>query len=520
MMLDKIKSPSDLKKLNIQELKELSYEIRRRIIEVTSETGGHVAPSLGAVELAISILKVYNPPTDSIIWDVGHQSYAYKILTGRNDKFDTLRQYHGLSGFNKMAESEYDAFGVGHSSTSISAALGIAYAKRLKEEPGFSIAIIGDGALTGGMAFEALNHGGDSNLSKFLVILNDNEMSISKNVGGMQSYMSDFLVSKSYNRLRRKIWGWTESMPDKVKHRFIKGTRKLEESVINMLVPNILFEDLGYKYIGPVDGHDIPHLVKILDNIRTHMDGPVLLHLVTKKGKGFSLAELNPDKYHGVGPYCPKEGIAPKNGNVTWSDVFGSKLCELAEKDNKLIAITAAMAEGTGLKEFSEKFPDRFVDVGIAEQHAITFAGGLAVKGLKPFVAIYSTFMQRAMDQVIHDIALQKLPVVICMDRAGLVGNDGPTHHGVFDISLFTAIPDIVVMAPSSAEELEQMMVFAHEYEKGPVAIRYPRGNVCGNDHHIPIKIGKPVLTHEGKSVVIIGLGEGYNIGKELWEML
>ncbi|MDP8231632.1 MAG: 1-deoxy-D-xylulose-5-phosphate synthase [Candidatus Zophobacter franzmannii] len=517
-MLTKIKTPDDLKDLSSQELQELSFEVRRRIIDVTSQSGGHVAPSLGAVDLAIAMLKVFDPPTDSIVWDVGHQSYAYKILTGRNDDFDTLRQYNGVSGFNKISESEYDAFGVGHSSTSISAALGIAYAKRILEEKGFSIAVIGDGALTGGMAFEALNHGGDSNLNKLLVILNDNEMSISKNVGGLQKYMSNVLVSKSYNRLKRKVWSMTESLPERFKHRFIKGTRKLEESVINMIVPNIIFEDLGYKYIGPVDGHDIPHLIKIFTSIKTHMDGPVFLHLVTKKGKGFPLAEQHPDKYHGVGPFCKQNGIVPKNGNVSWSDVFGNKLCELAEKNDKIVAITAAMASGTGLKEFAEKYPTRFVDVGIAEQHAVTFAGGLASKGLKPFVAIYSTFMQRAVDQVIHDLALQKLPVVLCMDRAGLVGNDGPTHHGVFDLSLFSAIPDLVVMAPSTATELELMLEFANDYQDGPVAIRYPRGTAPRNGVSEPILLGKSVITNQGSKVAIIGIGDGYTIGKDLRE--
>ncbi len=515
-MLKNIKNPNDIKKLTTKELQELSFEVRKRIIDVTCQTGGHVAPSLGACDLAIALLKVFNPPTDSIVWDVGHQSYAYKILTGRNDDFATLRQYNGLSGFNKISESEYDAFGVGHSSTSISAALGIAYAKKLLNEKGFSIAIIGDGALTGGMSFEALNHGGDTNLNKLLVILNDNEMSISKNVGGLQSYMSDFLVSKSYNKLKRKVWSITESMPDRFKNRIIKGSRKLEGGVINLLAPNIIFEDLGYKYIGPVDGHDIKHLVRIFRNIMTHMDGPVFLHLVTKKGKGFSLAEQHPDKYHGVGPYCKETGVKPKNGSTTWSDIFGVKLCKLAEEDDKTIAITAAMASGTGLVEFSSKYPNRFFDVGIAEQHAITFAAGLATKGLKPFVAIYSTFMQRAVDQVIHDVALQKLPVVLCMDRAGLVGADGATHHGVFDISLFASIPDLIFMAPSSESELEAMLEFSNNYIDGPIALRYPRGKAASHTFEQPIEIGQPVLVKTGERVAFIGIGEGFNIGSEI----
>ncbi len=518
-MLENIDKPGDIKKLTIKELQELSFEIRKRIIDVTCKTGGHVAPSLGACDLAIALLKVFNPPTDSIVWDVGHQSYAYKILTGRNDDFDSLRQYKGLSGFNKISESEYDAFGVGHSSTSISAALGIAYAKKLLNEKGFSIAIIGDGALTGGMSFEALNHGGDSKLNKLLVILNDNEMSISRNVGGLQRYMSDFLVSKSYNKLKRKVWSITESMPDRFKYRIIKGSRKLEEGVINLLAPNIIFEDLGYKYIGPVDGNDIKHLVKIFRNIMTHMDGPVFLHIVTKKGKGFALAEQHPDKYHGVGPYCKETGVKPKNGKTSWSDYFGSKLCNLAEADNRVIAITAAMASGTGLLEFSTKYPNRFFDVGIAEQHAITFAAGLATKGLKPYVAIYSTFMQRAVDQVIHDVALQNLPVVLCMDRAGLVGEDGATHHGVFDISLFASVPDLIFMAPSSSSELEKMLDFSHSHMDGPIAIRYPRGKANTHNHDSDIELGKPVQVKKGKKVAVIGIGEGFNIGSRVIEL-
>jgi len=447
MILNKITSPEDVRKLSLEQLAVLACEVRQRIIEVTAKTGGHLAPSLGATDIAVALLKVFDPLKNRIVWDVGHQSYAYKILTGRNDRFDTLRQLDGISGFNNIFESEYDGFSVGHSSTSISAALGITVAEDLRGLPVKTIAVIGDGALTGGMSFEALNHAGHLQ-KELIVILNDNTMSISKNVGGLQNYLSSMMVSKSYNSLKKQIWELSENhLPTKIRRTFLHGAQKLEESLLNIMVPNIIFEDLGFKYVGPIDGHDMPRLVRIFNNVKNNMIGPVLIHTVTQKGKGCSFAEKNCTKYHGIGPYQENTGESLSSKDKSYSQVFGDYLCALAEDNEDIVAITAAMSDGTGLKPFEKKYPKRFYDVGIAEQHSVTFAGGLAVRGFKPFVAIYSTFMQRALDQVIHDVALQKLPVVFCLDRAGIVGEDGATHHGNFDLSYFNFVPDLVVMA-------------------------------------------------------------------------
>ncbi len=519
-MLEKIKSPNEVRKLSNKELKELAFEVRKRIIEVTAKNGGHVAPSLGTTDLTIALLKMYNPLKDRIIWDVGHQSYAYKILTERNDRFDTLRQYNGISGFNNIFESKYDAFGVGHASTSISAALGIAIAREKLNKEGRSIAIIGDGALTGGISFEGLNQAG--HLQKdMLVILNDNNMSISKNVGALQAYLTNILVSRSYNSLRNVIWKFVQFFPDHLRRRTIMSARKLEENIINTLAPNIIFEDLGFKYIGPVDGHDIPRMVKIFRKIKKNLSGPVFMHVVTKKGKGYEHAEDNAPRFHGLGPYEIKTGKSVKNKLSTYSTIFGDVLCSIAEKNKKIMAITAAMKNGTGLTQFAEKFPDRFFDVGIAEQHAVTFAGGLAVQGLKPFVAIYSTFMQRAYDQLIHDIALQKLPVVFCLDRAGLVGADGATHHGAFDISYLNSIPNLVVMAPANAEEFSAMLRFAENYNQGPIVIRYARGTADFINKKItPLKLGKFELQQKGSKYAIIAIGKAFQIAMEVEKML
>jgi len=519
-MLGNIKSPKDVKKLKYSELVKLAQEVRKRILQVTARNGGHVAPSLGATEIAIALLKVFNPLEDRIIWDVGHQSYAYKILTERNEQFDTLRQLGGISGFNNIFESKYDAFGVGHSSTSISAALGITVAKELRKKSGKAIAIIGDGALTGGISFEAMNHAG--HLKKdMIVILNDNNMSISRNVGALQAYLTNILVSRSYNALKGKIWDLFQHFPNRFKRRLIALAQKFEENLINFFVPNVIFEDLGFKYVGPVDGHDLRRLVKILNQVKINMIGPVLVHVVTKKGKGYEFAENNAPKFHGLGPYEVKTGKCINKTKISFSSFFGSTLTKLAVRNKKIIAITAAMTEGTGLVEFAEKYPNRFFDVGIAEQHAVTFAGGLAVQGLKPFIAIYSTFLQRALDQVIHDIALQKLPVVFCLDRAGLVGEDGATHHGSFDLSYLNFVPNLTVMAPSNAEEFAEMLKFAAKFKDGPIAIRYPRGAALFCKQEVPdLEIGKFCIKKAGDKIALIGIGKAYNDTIILYEMI
>lgn len=519
-MLENIKTPKDVKKLSIKQLGELAEEVRKRIIEVTAKTGGHVAPSLGATDLTIAILKMFDPLEDRIVWDVGHQSYAYKILTERNEKFNTLRQYDGLSGFNNIFESKYDAFGVGHASTSISAALGITVAKEMKEEKGRTLAVIGDGALTGGMSFEALNHAG--HLQKdMIVILNDNNFSISKNVGALQAYLTNMLVSKPYNATKNLIYEFVQRLPHRIRRRVILSARTLEENMINSLAPNIIFEDLGFKYLGPIDGHDIPRMIRIFHKIKTNLTGPIFVHIVTQKGKGYEHAEDDASRFHGLGPYEIKTGKSKKKKAETYSKVFGNTLCKLAQKNKNIVAITAAMTDGTGLTEFADKFPNQFFDIGIAEQHAVTFAGGLAVQGIKPFVAIYSTFLQRAFDQVIHDIALQKLPVVFCLDRAGLVGDDGATHHGVFDLSYLRLIPDLTIMVPACAEELEEMLQLAADHKEGPVVIRYPRGCAKYMDHKIePVKLGQSSIINNGKDVAIIGVGKAFEDAEIIYEEL
>ena len=519
-MLEKIKTPKDVKKLTLPELKKLAKDVRKRIIEVTAKNGGHIAPSLGATDLAIAILKIFNPIYDRIVWDVGHQSYAYKILTERNDRFDTLRQLNGISGFNNIFESKYDAFGVGHSSTSISAALGITTAKDLKNKKGRTVAIIGDGALTGGMSFEAMNHLG--HLQKnIIVVLNDNNMSISKNVGALQAYLTNILVSRSYNAIKGKIWDLFQHFPLRIRRRLIWSAQKFEENLINSFVPNVIFEDLGFKYVGPVDGHNIGRLVRIFNKVKRNMTGPVLVHIVTQKGKGYEFAENDAPKFHGLGPFTIETGKVDQKKGISYSDFFGDTLCEIAKENKDVVAITAAMTDGTGLKKYAEKFPERFFDVGIAEQHAVTFAGGLATQGIKPFLAIYSTFLQRALDQIIHDIALQKLPVVFCMDRAGLVGEDGATHHGAFDLSYLNFIPNLVILAPTNAEEFAAMLRFAGNYQDGPVAIRYPRGYAFFRKKKIaPVELGKYEIIQKGKDIAILGIGNAFADAEKICELM
>jgi 1-deoxy-D-xylulose-5-phosphate synthase len=519
-MLEKINTPAAVRNLTISELQILAQDIRKRIIEITARNGGHVAPSLGATDLTVALLKVFDPLKDRIIWDVGHQSYAYKILTERNERFATLRQLGGISGFNNIFESKYDAFSVGHASTSISAALGITVAREKLGEKGFNIAVIGDGALTGGMAFEALNHAG--HLQKdMIVILNDNNMSISKSVGALQAYLTNILVSRPYNALKNLIWDFVQHLPSRLRRRTILSARKIEENIISSLAPNIIFEDLGFKYIGPIDGHNISRLVRIFNKVIRNMAGPVFIHVITKKGKGYDHAEDDASRFHGLGPYEIESGKCTGENGKTYSQFFGECLSEIARKNDRIIAITAAMSDGTGLNDFALNFPDRFFDVGIAEQHAVTFAGGLAIKGFKPFVAIYSTFLQRAFDQIIHDIALQKLPVVFCLDRAGLVGEDGATHHGVFDLSYLNLIPNLLILAPSDTREFEMMLNFAADYNDGPIAIRYPRSSAkkCQRSYQ-PLEIGKFEAIRTGKEIAILSIGNSFESAQNIWESL
>lgn len=509
-LLKEYKSPETLKGWDFEKLQKLAEEVRHYIIEVTSKTGGHVGPSLGAVELVIALLKVFNPPNDTVVWDVGHQAYAWKILTDRKEAFKTLRQYGGISGFIKRGESPYDAFTVGHSSTSISAALGIRKGKDLTgQKEDYVIAVIGDGALTGGEAWEGLNNAGQLRPNRFIVILNDNEMSISPNVGAVSNYLNKIYSGKVVQEFRQKVKKILEN-------NFKVGLRLMklfEEFMKGLISPGIIFEELGFNYIGVIDGHNLPLLVQTLENIKS-IEGPVLLHIRTVKGKGYKPAEENPVKWHGVGPYKLETGESLKSSSRSWSKAFGEALVELAEKDERIVAITPAMREGSGLTEFSERFPDRFFDVGIAEQHAATFSAGLATQGLKPVLCYYSTFMQRAYDQIIHDIALQKLPVVLAIDRAGLVGEDGPTHHGAFDLSYLRAVPNVVISAPKDEEELRKLLYTALKWQKGPFAIRYPRGAVVEsltgeiNREFKEIEVGSWELLKEGNlKVALLGVG-------------
>ena len=504
--LDKINSPNDLKKLDNSQLKELSDEIRSYILEVISQTGGHLAAGLGTVELSISLHYVFNTPTDKIIWDVGHQCYPHKILTGRKDKMLTIRKYKGISGFLKMEESEYDVFGAGHSSTSISAALGMAIARDAKKEDHRIISVIGDGGITAGMSYEALCHAGY--LQKdMLVILNDNEMSISPNVGAMNKYLTKILSGKTLSTIKQKGGEFLgDQSPIK------KIIKKIKDNAQNILSPGHLFEEIGFSYYGPIDGHDISSLNKVLNNLK-NKGGPILLHVITKKGKGYKVAEQDPIKYHGVTPFNITTGVSEKLKSpktLTYTNVFSKWITDAATKNSNFVAITPAMREGSGLVEFEEKFPDRFFDVGIAEQHSVTLAAGLALGGLKPIVAIYSTFLQRAYDQLIHDVNLQNLNVMFAIDRAGLVGADGETHHGIYDISFMRILPKIVLMTPSSETELLLMLNTGLKY-KGPVAIRYPRGNTQSydidmTDKHIPI--GKSLCICKGEKIALLVFGQ------------
>ncbi|GAB7141175.1 1-deoxy-D-xylulose-5-phosphate synthase [Deferribacterales bacterium RsTz2092] len=528
-MIDKVQYPMlarleqpflDIKQLGYSELTVLAGEVRELIIEVVSKNGGHIAPSLGVVELTIALLRVFNPDNDRIIWDVGHQSYPYKILTDRRDRFHTLRQFNGISGFSNVSESRYDAFGTGHASTSVSAGVGMVCADEILKNARHVISVIGDGSLTGGMAFEGLNALGSTN-KPMIVILNDNEMSIGKNVGALSAMLSRILTGESVSAVRRKLKNFIENAPfgDRLK----RLAKRFEESVVSLFTPGILFEELGLRYVGPIDGHNVRG---IEDALKVALDYkcPVLLHITTIKGYGFAPAEEHPENFHSSSSFDRATGLQDKGGvGSSWTDKFGEKMLELGERDKRVMAVTAAMTDGVGLTKYAKAFPDRFFDVGIAEEHATTFAAGLAISGLKPYVAIYSTFLQRAFDQIIHDVALQKLPVRFCIDRAGLVGNDGATHHGAFDISYLRIIPNMNIWLPRDTDELSEMLELSLDWQNLPLAIRYPRGRVILDDS-IPkqkLALGEPEVVFEGNGdIVIVSAGHMFSEANKFYNKL
>ena len=519
--LSKIDSPDDLKTLSEEELAELSEEIRREIISAVSHTGGHLATNLGAVELTVALHYVFDSPSDKLIWDVSHQSYAHKLLTGRRDSFHTIRQHGGLSGFTKRSESDCDPFGAGHASTSISAALGFAAARDNAGLDYKVVAIIGDGSLTGGLAFEGMNNAGSSK-KDLLVVLNDNTWSISKNVGAISKYLTNIMSDEKFNRLRDEIWEMTGRF--KRRDRIRETIAKIEKSVKGLLVPGMLFQNFGFRYFGPIDGHDLPLVIKTLQRLK-NLQGPIMLHVATVKGKGYEPAEGDPTRYHGVGRFDKVTGkLARKSSSrPSYTSVFSDTMVELGRKDKRVIAVTAAMATGTGLDKFASVFPERFFDVGIAEAHASCFAAGLAAAGARPYVAVYSTFMQRAYDQIIHDIALQELPVVFCMDRAGLVGEDGPTHHGAFDLSYLGNVPNLTVVAPADGNELRSLLHYTIGHElPGPVALRYPRAEVPTDitAEVAEIEWGKWELQSPLSDTVILATGSMVSASKQAAEML
>ena len=506
-MLEKINSPQDLKKLTLKEKKELAKEIRKYILKVVSDNGGHLASNLGVVELTIALHSIFDVPKDKIIWDVGHQSYVHKIITGRKEELKNIRKMNGIAGFPKTKESEADCFNTGHSSTSISAALGMARARDLQGKSNNIIAVIGDGALTGGMALEALNDAGYSK-SKMTVILNDNEMSISPNIGGLNKFLGKLRTKKLYTRTNKLVKKYISTIPG-IGKPTVKIIQKIKRSIKQLIIQRMFFEDIGFTYLGPVDGHNIEELESIL-TISKQVKGPVLIHVLTVKGKGYEIAEKNPDKFHAISPFYIETGELKKKKRKDYSKVFGDKLIELAKSNEKIVAVTASMKDGTGLTQFSQEFPYRFFDVGIAEQHAITMSAGMAKEALIPVVPIYSSFYQRAYDQVIHDVAMQNLHVIMCVDRAGIVGADGETHQGILDMAFFRLIPNLIIMAPKDFKELEDMLEFAVSLKK-PVVIRYPRGEEDTNikfKNHEKIEEGKAEIIKEGENVTIIAIGK------------
>lgn len=505
--LDRINCLEDLRNMKHDELVHLAEEIRQEMIDVTSVRGGHLAPNLGVVELTMALHRVFDTPKDKIVWDVGHQTYVHKLLTGRKNEFKNIRKHQGLAGFPKREESEYDTFDTGHSSTSISAALGFAKARKVTGEDYDVVAVIGDGSMSGGMAYEALNHAGncDTNLT---IVLNDNEMFISQNVGAMSSYLNKIRTAPLYDKKKKDLEKLIKNIPG-IGSTMVKAAGKAKDGIKYFLVPGLLFEEMGLTYLGPINGHDIAALEMVLNQAKLKK-GPVLVHVVTCKGQGYEPARKNPDVFHGVGPFSKETGeLFKKQAPPSYTQVFGKTVCELADKDERIVAVTAAMGSGTGLSDFGKLFPKRYHDVGIAEQHAVTFAAALALSGLKPIVSMYSTFYQRAYDQVLHDICLQNAPVVLAVDRAGVVGEDGPTHHGVFDISFFRAIPNLTIMAPKDENELRHMINTAFTYDH-PVAVRYPRSNGFGveiDDELQVLEKGKAELLREGKDITLIGFG-------------
>ena len=508
-LLDQINGPEELKQLSLPDLTQLAEEIRELIIATCAANGGHLAPSLGVVELTIALHRVFDSPTDRIVWDVGHQAYAHKILTGRRDRFPTLRTSGGISGFPKRAESPHDAFDVGHSSTSISAALGLAAARDLKQSHNKVVAVIGDGSMTGGIAYEGLNQAG--HLGKdLLVILNDNEMSIAENVGALSNFLSRTMASEFVHKIRRELHGFLKGV-DVGGLNMLQVARRAEESLKGLFTPGMLFEAFGFEYIGPIDGHNTEMLLETLEKVK-RLDQAVLIHVLTKKGKGYLPAEQNPSQFHGIGPFdrtTGKTGAKGKGGPTSYTALVGKTLLRLAADDERIVAITAAMPDGTGLSGFAKEYPIRFFDVGIAEQHGVTFAAGLAAAGMKPVFAVYSTFLQRAYDQVCHDVCLQNLPVVFALDRAGVVGSDGPTHHGLFDLSSLRHLPNMTIMAPKDENELQHMIATAFSLD-GPVALRYPRGNGYGvplDQTLATLPVGKGELLRQGRDGVIIAVG-------------
>ena len=515
MILEQIKGPEDLKKLTSEELSQLAEEIRAFLIEKISHTGGHLASNLGVVELTIALFRTFDLPEDKIIWDVGHQSYTHKILSGRRMEFDELRQYGGLSGFPKRKESPYDSFDTGHSSTSISAGLGIAQGRDILGEDYKVVSVIGDGALTGGMAYEALNNAARMK-KNFIIILNDNKMSISENVGGMSRYLGGLRTGAGYNDLKKNVADTLERIPV-VGGRMIDKIKRTKNSIKQLFIPGMLFENMGITYLGPVDGHHIPALCKVLKEAQK-LDHAVLVHVLTKKGKGYEPAEKNPAHFHGVSPFDIKTGkpLAEKK-YPTYTDVFSKKLCQLGETHPELVAVTAAMPDGTGVAAFGKKFPDRFFDVGIAEAHAVTSAAGMAAAGLRPVVAVYSSFLQRGYDQILHDVCIQNLPVLFAVDRAGLVGSDGETHQGIFDYSYLTSIPNMSVAAPKNLWELRAMLDFAMDY-KAPFAIRYPRGTAYRGlkEFMQPIAYGKGEIIYEEENIALLAVGSMVSTGEHV----
>ena len=515
MILDRIQKANDIKNLTESEIEELRFEIRQFLLESISVTGGHLASNLGVVELTMALHLAFSLPEDKLIWDVGHQAYTHKILTGRKEGFVSLRQYGGMSGFPKSNESDSDCFNTGHSSTSISAGLGLAAAREITGEDYHVVSIIGDGALTGGMAYEALNNA--SQIKKnFIIVLNDNNMSISENVGGMNMYLSNFRTADAYRDLKMGVMNSLHKVPV-VGDKMVKSIRNAKSSIKQLFVPGMFFEEMGIIYLGPVDGSNIKEMVRVFNEAK-RVDGPVLVHVMTKKGAGYLPAENNPSRFHGAEPFDIETGLPlKKKEKSSYTDIFAQAMCKLAEKEPKIVAITAAMADGTGLTKFAKEYPNRFYDVGIAEQHAVTFAAGLAKAGLKPVFAVYSSFLQRAYDQVLHDVCIQNLPVVFAIDRGGLVGSDGETHQGIFDLSYLSSIPNMTVMAPKNKYELADMMKYSVGFE-GPIAVRYPRGTAYDGlkEYRSPIEFGKSEVIKKGSKIAFFALGSMVETAQEV----